>query len=302
MCPRRCGVNRIAGDIGICGAGGQMRVSRAALHFWEEPPISGTVGSGTIFFAGCNLGCVYCQNRAISRGGAGRAVDVDEVADMMLDLQSQNAMNINLVTPTHYGCLVRESIRRARGRGLGIPVVWNTGGYENPAEMRCNQSLVDVYLTDFKYFDDALAKAYSGVSDYRSVALEALDAMVDTAGGYRSDSFDGAERMTGGVIVRHLLLPGSLEDSKRVVELLHARYGNAIRLSLMNQYTPVLLSAAKDGDDQACRVLTKHPNLANEADPESYEHLLDFADTLGAENYFWQQGPTAKESFIPDFE
>lgn len=302
LCPRECGVDRVSGELGACGAGATMMVSRAALHFWEEPPISGAAGSGTVFFANCNLKCCYCQNSAISRGGAGRPAGVGEVAGMMLDLQSQGAMNVNLVTPTHYSSLVRAAVREAKARGLRLPVVWNTGGYESAANIRENEGVVDVYLTDFKYADDRLAEAYSGASDYSRVAVRALDEMVEQAGAPAYDDFGGVERMVGGVVVRHLMLPGCMDDSKAVLRLIRERYGASVRVSIMNQYTPVLSSAAASGSDWAKSVLERFPQLACTVSQREYEELLDYADAIGIDDYFWQDGETCRESFIPDFE
>lgn len=302
LCPHECGVDRRAGEVGVCGAGFEMSVSRAALHFWEEPPISGEAGSGTVFFAGCNLKCCYCQNSAISRGGAGRSASVSEVVDMMCGLERQGAMNVNLVTPTHFSDQVRAAVREARTQGCVLPIVWNTGGYESVENVRLNEGLVDVYLADFKYFDDRLAKAYSGVADYREVAQSALDAMVECVGDPSYDDFGGIERMTHGVVVRHLLLPGSLDDSKAVLRLLRQRYGGAVRVSIMNQYTPVLATAAAKGDAWSASVLGRFPQLAGTVAQAEYEALLDYADAIGLEDYFWQDGETCKESFIPEFE
>lgn len=278
-----------------------MRVARAALHFWEEPPISGEAGSGTIFFAHCPLGCVYCQNRTISHNEVGERVSVDRLMRMMLDLQEQGALNINFVTPTHYAPTIRESVRLAREQGLQLPIVWNTGGYETAEAVRENEGVVDVYLTDFKYADAGLGMRYSHVPDYPERALEALDAMVELLGKPAYGVYHDEKRMVRGVIVRHLLLPGHLDDSKRVVALLHRRYGDRIRLSLMNQYTPVLASAADAGDTQAARILERFPNLRETVPEEQYEGLLDYADALGVVDYFWQQGGTQSESFIPAF-
>lgn len=302
LCPHGCGVDRSAGEVGVCGAGPDMAVSRAALHFWEEPPISGDAGSGTIFFANCSLRCCYCQNAAISRGGAGRAASVREVADMMLDLQRQGAMNVNLVTPTHYSDAVRNAVAVAREDGLRLPVVWNTSGYETVENVRANKGTVDVYLTDFKYCDDRMSKAYSGVADYVEVAACALEAMVECAGLPEYDDFGGVERMTRGVVVRHLLLPGGLDDSKAVLRLLRHLFGSSVRVSIMNQYTPVIASAAEGGDAVAKATLGRHPQLADAVPYADYEELLDYADAIGLEDYFWQDGETCKESFIPDFD
>lgn len=303
LCPHRCGVDRTAGERGVCGADDVMRVSRSALHFWEEPPISGEAGSGTVFFAHCTLGCSYCQNAAISRRGttAGTPVSTGELAKACLDLERQGAMNVNMVTPTHYAPLVRDAVRLARERGMRLPVVWNTSGYETLSAVRANAGTVDVYLTDFKYADGELAAALSGVGDYPEAAISALDEMVRTVGEAAYDDFGGAERMTRGVVVRHLLLPGHADDSKRVVSLLHSRYGGGVRLSIMNQYTPVLASAADAGNVAAARVLRRHPELARKVSRDEYERVLDFADSIGVDDYFWQSGDACQESFIPDF-
>ena len=302
LCPRRCGVDRGAGQLGLCGMGDTMVVARSALHFWEEPVLSGSRGSGTIFFSGCPLRCCYCQNAVIAEGLAGKAVQPSQVASMALDLQGRGALNVNLVTPTHFAPLVRRSISVARERGLSLPVVWNTSGYETVESVRANRGTVDVYLTDFKYASPQLARRYSRAADYPRVALAALDAMVAEAGTPAFDEVDGAPRMVGGVIVRHLLLPGQLSDSMAAVSLLHERYGDSVALSLMNQYTPVLAQCAQAGDERARVQLEACPELARRASDEDYERLLDYADDLGVEDYFWQDGPAAEESFIPDFD
>lgn len=302
LCPRVCGANRRAGQRGACGADSALVVARAALHFWEEPPISGDAGSGTVFFSNCPLHCLYCQNAVIAAGQAGAAVSIDRVAQMCLELQSQGALNINCVTPTHYAPQVREAVRRARVKGLALPVVWNTSGYETVQAVRSNAGVVDVYLTDFKYASAELAQRYSNAPDYPEVAFAALDEMVAQCGGFAYDEVGGRERMTRGVIVRHLMLPDALEDSKRVVRLLHERYGRAVRLSLMNQYTPVLADAAAKGDVWALRALERCPEMARRVSNEDYERLLDYADDLGVQDYFWQEGGAAEESFIPPFD
>ena len=301
LCPRRCRADRRGGQRGACGADGTLVVARAALHFWEEPPVSGEAGSGTVFFANCPLHCVYCQNAVIAAGRAGVAVSVDRVAEMCRELEAQGALNINFVTPTHYAPQAREAVRRARGAGMALPIVWNTSGYETVEAIRANAGTVDVYLTDFKYASAELAARYSKAPDYPEVALAALDEMVAQTGEPRYDGVDGQERIVRGVIVRHLMLPDALEDSKRVVRMLHERYGSAIRLSLMNQYTPVLADAA-GGDAWAAHTLKRHPELARRVSDEDYECLLDYADEIGVEDYFWQEGGAAEESFIPPFD
>lgn len=301
LCPRRCGANRAAGERGACGAAGDVLIARAALHFWEEPPISGSAGSGTVFFAHCPLRCSYCQNTVIAHGSLGYAVECVDLRDACLDLERQGALNVNFVTPTHYAPHVRAVVLAAREEGFSLPVVWNTGGYETVEAIRANADVVDVYLTDFKYADPALGVRYSSVSDYPQCALEALAAMIDEVGSPVYDKYRGDERMTRGVIVRHLLLPGHVDDSMRVVRMLHERFGDALRLSLMNQYTPVLATAAQRGDAQAARVLRACPELAGRVEPDDYERLLDFADAIGVEDYYWQEGGACEESFIPAF-
>lgn len=302
LCPRACGANRAAGARGVCGAANGLVVARAALHKWEEPPISGQRGSGTIFFSNCPLRCVYCQNQVIAAGQAGVEVTVERLAAMCLNLQEQGALNINFVTPTHYAPQARAAVALARQRGLVLPVVWNTSGYETVRAIRDNAGAVDVYLTDFKYMSAELAQRYSAAPDYPQVALAALDEMVRCAGSPQADEVDGMPRLTGGVVVRHLMLPGTLEDSKRVVRTVWERYGTSVLLSLMNQYTPVLADAGEQGDAWAQKQLARCPELAQRVSDEEYEALLDYADSLGIEDYFWQQGGAAKESFIPAFD
>lgn len=289
LCPRMCGARRDGGQAGACGADDRLLVARAALHFWEEPPVSGESGSGTVFFTGCPLRCVYCQNAELAEGRAGWAVSTHRLAEMCMELQRQGALNVNFVTPTHYTLDIREAVARARGLGLRLPVVWNTSGYERVHTVRELSGTVDVYLTDFKYADANLAQRYSHAADYPEVALAALEEMVKEAGEPRFDEYHGQRRMVGGVIVRHLLLPGALENSLESIELLYRRFGSSVAYSIMNQYTPVI----------AGRMLERFPELGTTASADDYEALLDFADSLGLADYFWQEGPAAEESFIP---
>lgn len=293
-CPRACGANRAAGERGACGADGTLQVARAALHFWEEPPISGDAGSGTVFFSNCPLHCAYCQNADIAWGRAGAAISTERLAAIFHELEAQGALNVNLVTGTHYLRHVIAAVAQARSEGLAVPVIWNTSGYEAVATVRALAGTVDAYLTDFKYASAQLAQRYSHASDYPQVALAALDEMVHQAGVCAYDQVDGQERLTRGVVVRHLMLPGCEDDSREVVRLLHERYGSQVRLSLMNQYTPVV----QPGSTAARRC----PELLIRVPDESYERLLDYADSLGVDNYFWQEGPAAEESFIPAFD
>lgn len=302
LCPRLCGANRATGARGVCGANNELVVARAALHRWEEPPISGTHGSGTVFYSNCPLHCVYCQNEVIAAGEAGVPVTVERLAEIFGELQGKGALNLNMVTPTHYAPQIRAALKRARARGVDLPVVWNTSGYETGAALSANAGYVNVYLADFKYASSGLAARYSKAPDYPRVAMDALDAMVDQVGEPAFDTYEGDERMVSGVIVRHLMLPGALEDSKRVVRMVWERFESSVLLSLMNQYTPVLADAAASGDVSAARALARCPELANRVSNDEYEELLDFADSLGIEEYFWQEGGAAEESFIPAFD
>ena len=316
LCPRMCGARRDEGQRGVCGAGAEIAVARAALHFWEEPPLSGERGSGAVFFAHCPLRCVYCQNADLAAGRAGRAIGEGRLSGICLELQGQGALNVNFVTPTHYTPHIMRAVAAARESGLRIPVVWNTSGYERAEVVHALAGTVDVWLADFKYADADVAQRYSHAPDYPEVALSAIEAMLEVCGtpafekapavsedieapqpqagpeppAY--DEVDGQPRMTRGVIVRHLLLPGQLEQSKRALALLHAHFGDDVLYSIMNQYTPVMPPAA----------LKRFPELAARVPDEEYERLLDFADDLGLTDYFWQTGPAAEESFIPAWD
>lgn len=286
LCPRNCGAERNAGEKGVCGvAGDGIYVARAALHMWEEPCISGAKGSGTVFFAGCPLRCVYCQNYQISNAQAGVPVTEERLAEIFLELQEQGAANINLVTPTHYTPQIVRAVRTARAKGLRLPVVYNCGGYEKTETLAMLEGIVDVYLTDFKYMDVQIAQKYSHAADYPDVAKTALREMVRQQG---SAQFDAKGMMTRGVIVRHLLLPGQVRNAKAVVQYVYETYADRVMLSLMNQYTPF--------DHVPC------PELKRRVTKREYDRLIDYALSLGVENGFFQEGDTAKESFIPPFD
>lgn len=287
LCPRKCGVNRLAGAKGFCQAAGKkVSVARVGLHMWEEPCISGTGGSGTVFFTGCNLGCVYCQNRHISRGQAsGILIDVKRLAEIFLELQQQGAHNINLVTPTHYACHIKAALVLAVKKGLHIPVVYNCGGYELPETIEFLRENINIYLTDFKYWDRGLAEKYSAAGNYPARAIRALDAMAESTG---KAVFDNNGIMLKGVIVRHMVLPGAVENSLRIIGFLKQRYGDNIYISIMNQYTP----------PEDCLLPEE---LRQPVSREDYRKVLAFADDIGLENGFIQEGGTVSESFIPDF-
>lgn len=284
LCPRNCGADRWKGK-GYCGVGAEVKIARAALHMWEEPCISGKEGSGAIFFSGCSLGCDYCQNRSISRGERGKAVTVEKLAEIMISLQEQNANNINLVTAGHYAPQTAEALYLAKEKGLRIPVVYNSSGYEKPETLRLLSGLVDVFLPDFKYLSPELSRKYSRAEDYGARAKEALKEMLRQTG---SPCFDERGMIERGVIVRHLLLPGHVEESKRVVEYLYKTYRNQIYISIMNQYTPM-------------PAMAKDPLLSRRVTKREYDRLVEYALSLGVEQGFIQEGETAKESFIPEF-
>ena len=289
LCPRRCRADRAAGERGVCGATDTLRLARAALHFWEEPPISGEAGSGTVFFSGCPLKCVYCQNHEISTGNFGIDVSPERLAQIMLELQDQGALNINLVTATHYAHLLPEAIVAARAQGLVVPIVYNTSGYERVEAVRELDDLVDIWLTDFKYADAGLGRALSHVPDYPSVAQSALIEMARQLERHGGGAARADGTWTRGIIVRHLVLPGHAEDSCRVLDLIWDAVGD-VPISVMNQYTPNAAMRAAGGE------------LARAVTREEYERVLDHADDLGFTQMFWQEGGAVDESFTPPFD
>ncbi len=285
LCPRECHVNRLKGKKGYCGQTAEIRAARAALHMWEEPCISGDAGSGAVFFTGCTLGCVYCQNRQIADGTVGKAVSEERLADIYLELQEQGAWNINLVTAGHFAPAVIRSLDLAKRQGLQIPVVYNTSSYEKVDTLKRLEGYIDIYLPDLKYMDTALAGKYSFAPDYPKVAAAALKEMVRQAG---DAQFEG-DQMKKGVIVRHLVLPGLADASKSVIRYLYETYKDRVYISILNQYTPM-------------PYLKKYPELNRKVNEEEYDAVVDFAISIGVENGFIQEGDTAQESFIPDFD
>lgn len=286
LCPRNCGADRMAGQKGFCGTDTEIMVARAALHMWEEPCISGKEGSGAVFFSGCSLGCNFCQNRRISRGQRGKKITLEHLVELFFQLQEQGANNINLVTAGHFLPQVAVALEMAKEQGLHIPVVYNSSGYEKAKTLKMLDGLVDIYLPDFKYMDAVLAKKYSHAQDYPEIAKEALSEMVRQVG---EAEFDSRGMMKKGVIVRQLLLPGHVKDAKNVLKYLYETYGDRIYISMMNQYMP--MPAMKDD-----------PQLSRKVTDREYERLIDYAISLGLKNGFMQEGETAKESFIPEFD
>ncbi|MBR3385118.1 MAG: radical SAM protein [Atopobiaceae bacterium] len=290
LCPRRCGAARVVGDRGVCRETSQLMVARSALHLWEEPPISGEAGSGAIFFSGCPLRCVFCQNHEISHEGAGMPVTPARLAQMMLEQQARGALNINLVTALHFAPHVVAAVAAAREAGLSIPIVCNTSGYELPELVDALADVVDVWLTDFKYADPALSARLSGARDYPQVAEAALERMVANLRARGGALLGEDGRMLRGIIVRHLVLPGYADDSCSVLDRVWETCGNDVDLSVMNQYTP------------NARCLERGGELARAVTDEEYELVLDHADDLGFERMWWQEGGTVSESFVPAFD
>ena len=287
LCPRECHVDRTRGEKGFCRETDQVMAARAALHMWEEPCISGSRGSGTVFFSGCSLRCVFCQNGSISSGQVGRPVTTERLAQIFLELEEQNAANINLVTPTHFVPQIAAALGLAKRDGLRIPVVYNTGSYERVETIRLLEGLVDIYLPDLKYGSPEPAERYSHAPDYFETASAAIAEMVrQVPEAVFEEREDGTVLMKRGVIVRHLMLPGLGMDSRKVLRYLHETYGNRIYVSIMNQYTPM-------------RSFESFPELNRRVGRKAYERLVDFAIRIGIENGFIQEGGTAEESFVP---
>ncbi len=286
LCPRLCGVDRTDGKIGLCHSPALPHVAHSMLHRWEEPCLSGSVGSGTVFFSGCPLGCVYCQNTQISRSCVGKEYSVDALAELFLSLQEQGAHNINLVTATHFTPHVVAAISRARDQGLCVPIVYNTSGYESLNTLRILEGSVDIYLPDFRYIKSQTAKKYSSAENYPSVCESALREMVRQTGAPVLGE-DGLLRR--GTVVRLLLLPNHLIEAKMILRKLFLTYKDDIYISLMSQYTPM----------QECA--EAYPELSERVSPSDYISLVAYARSLGVTKAYTQEGTAASESFIPPF-
>ena len=285
LCPRNCLVDRTK-TLGFCKATDKVKVARSAIHYFEEPSISGTNGSGTIFFSNCNLKCCYCQNKEISTDGFGKEITIERLSEMMLELEEKHANNINLVTPTHYVPSIIEAIKLARSKGLSIPIVYNTSGYESVETLKLLEGYIDIYLTDFKYFDNKLGKDLSKCSNYFEVASKALEEMYRQTG---KNKFNKDGLMTKGIIVRCLVLPTKSNDTKKIIDYLYKKYQDNIYLSIMNQYTPV-------------NFIKDYPFLNKTISEDEYNEVIDYAIDLGIKNAYMQEGGTCSESFIPAFD
>jgi putative pyruvate formate lyase activating enzyme len=282
ICPRACGVDRHV-QAGACGSGATLRVNCSQLHFWEEPVISGSRGSGTVFFSGCNLRCVYCQNYVISQEHRGSSCSVDELAERMLDLQGQGAHNINLVTPTHFTPLIRDSLVLAKGNGLTVPVVWNSNAYETVETLRSLTGLVDLYLPDFRYFDDTVGRTYSDAPGYPECAKSAILEMFRQVGHLRV--VGGIA--TAGLLIRILVLPGNVNRADRILAWIAEALGNETYLSLMGQYYPTYHAA-------------EHPEINRPVSHAEYGALEDLLEELGFDNGFVQEIGSSSD-YTPDF-
>ena len=286
LCPRKCGINRGTGQTGVCGVSSEIKVARAALHYWEEPCISGKRGSGAVFFSGCSLHCVFCQNREISDGKEGKVISKERLSDIFIELAGKGANNINLVTPGQYIPDIVWAVNDAKSRGMKLPIIYNTSGYENVTELKLLEGIVDVYLPDFKYMDSTLSAMYSRAKDYPSVAKQALSEMVRQQPEVVIDDATGL--IQKGVIVRQLLLPGHVNDAKAVLKYLYDTYHDHVYISMMSQFTPIAL---KD-----------YPEINRTVTGREYERLVDYALEIGITNAFIQEGDVAKDSFIPAFD
>lgn len=285
ICPRQCNIDRNA-NIGYCGTDNAYRIARYSLHMWEEPCISGQNGSGTIFFTGCNLKCIYCQNSQIALKHIGKEVSEDELVNIMLKLQDHGAHNINLVTPSHYIHMLPGAILSAKKHGLQLPIVYNTSSYERVDALKSLDGLIDIYLPDLKYLDENRSRKYSNAPDYPSIAKSAIDEMYRQAGKIRINEKTGL--LEQGVVIRHLVLPLGTKDSKNVVKYVYETYNDNVYLSIMNQYTPIQENP-------------KYQELNRKVTHREYDSVIDFAINLGMENVFIQEGSVATESFIPPF-
>ncbi len=288
LCPRKCGAHRTAGNIGFCGQSDQLLISSIAPHFGEEPPISGFKGSGTVFFSGCSTGCFFCQNHQISRDGIGSPYSFHLFCEKVELLAKQGVHNINYVTPDHFWPHIRELIKWMKSRNIVVPNLINSSGYERIEIIKEMAEYVDIFLPDFKFADNNLASYCMGKRDYKEVALSAIEIMID-AKGFLDSSFDDKEikPASRGVLVRHLVLPGAVQNSIDALKLLRERFGKYLPISLMNQYYPTIY----------CKGMSAFERPVSS---DEYHKVLDAALDLGFENMFCQSDDSDNE-FFPDF-
>ncbi|WP_270475023.1 radical SAM protein [Clostridium cochlearium] len=286
LCPRECNVNRLTGEVGYCGASEKLMVSRAALHFWEEPCVSGENGSGTVFFSNCNLKCVFCQNHCISQENLGIEISIERLSEIFLELEENGANNINLVTPTHYVPQIIEALKLSKASGLNIPILYNSNGYDSLDTLKALDGYIDVYLPDLKYYNSKYSLKYSMAKDYFEKASIAIEEMYRQV---RKPVFDENGIIKKGVIIRHLMLPGLLFDSKKILDYIHKTFGDNVYISLMNQYTPMFKAS-------------NYPEINRKLNEKHYDAIIDYALDLGIKNAFIQENGTSSEEFIPDFK
>lgn len=286
LCPRNCSVDRTAGKLGYCMSSSSMRAALASVHQWEEPPISGTNGSGTIFFSGCNLRCVFCQNYVISSENKGREISVDRLAQIMLEQQERGVHNINLVTAVQFVPLIIKSIELSKRNGLAIPIIYNSSGYENVETIQMLEGLIDIYLPDIKYCSSELSKKYSNASDYFKYASKAVLEMNRQTG---QNKFDQNGLLKSGLMIRHMVLPGCKEDSFKILDWIKEQLGTDIYVSLLNQYTPTYHA------DQYKEINRRLMSL-------EYTRVLDHFFEIGLKNGYMQQKTSASDAYIPLFD
>jgi putative pyruvate formate lyase activating enzyme len=285
ICPRNCNSDRTSTKVGVCKSSSTLKLAKAYPHMWEEPCISGEKGSGTVFFSNCNLSCVFCQNHEISHEAVGKEISIERLSEIFLELAEMGSHNINLVNPTHYVPQIIEGIKLARQNGLTIPIAYNSNGYEKVETINALKGYIQIYIPDLKYFEDKYAIKYSKAPNYFNIASKSIEEMIKQVG---KPKFDENGMMKGGVIIRHLMLPGLLFDSKKVVDYIYKSFGDDVYLSLMNQYTP--MCDAKD-----------YPEINKTLNPKHYDSLIDHCIELGYKNAFIQESGTSSEVFVPDF-
>ncbi|MEG2353195.1 MAG: radical SAM protein [Clostridium sp.] len=289
VCPRQCMINRLENKIGFCKSTDKVKIALVSLHHWEEPCISGEEGSGTIFFSGCNLNCVFCQNHDISQEGIGYEVTIEELSDIFIEQESKGANNINLVTPTHYAPQIIEAITLAKKKGLSLPILYNCNGYESLETLNLLRGYIDVFLPDLKYFKDNYAIKYSKAPNYFKIASAAIEKMYAIVG---VPKFNKKGIIEKGVIIRHLMLPGLLFDSKKIIDYIYKTFGDNVYISLMNQYTPMFKVKTHD----------EYKEINKTLNPKHYDSLIDYCLELGITKAFIQDHGTNTESYVPKFK
>ena len=286
ICPRNCRIDRTKGQIGYCQSGHEIKAALASVHMWEEPPISGSCGSGTIFFSGCNLRCVFCQNYTISSENSGKTISTERLSEIMLEQQARGVHNINLVTATHFIPSIIKAVQKAKNNGLKIPIVYNTGGYEKVESIKMLEGTVDIYLPDIKYFSSELSLKYSGASDYFSYASEAVLEMYRQTG---NNIYDDNGIMKIGVIIRHMIMPSHREDSYKVLDWIRDNIGTEACVSLLSQYTPAYNAE-------------KYKEINRKLMSLEYTRVIEHFFDIGLKNGFMQEKSSAESKYTPIFD